>query len=190
MRNFRSTRLSLATLLLVLLTIPQPTHAYSVLTHEQIIDLTWADSIRPLLLRRYPNLTPAQLREARAYAYGGCVIQDLGYYPMGKPLFSDLLHYVRTGDFIRALFRDAKSADDIAFAIGALSHYLGDTIGHAESINLAVGQEFPALAARYGPNVNFAEGEHQHVRAEFAFDINELAKHRLVPGRYLDHIGF
>ena len=190
MRIFRSTRLSLATLLLVLLTIPQPIRAYSVLTHEQIIDLTWSDSIRPLLLRRYPNLTPAQLREARAYAYGGCVIQDLGYYPMGKPLFSDLLHYVRTGDFIRALFRDAKSPDDLAFAIGALSHYMGDTIGHAEAINLAVGSEFPSLAIKYGPNVNYAEGPHQHVRAEFAFDVNEIAKHRLAPEGYLNHIGF
>jgi hypothetical protein len=190
MRIFRSSRLSLATILLILLMVPQPTHAYSVLTHEQLIDLTWSDSIQPLLLRRYPNLTPAQLREARAYAYGGCVIQDLGYYPLSKPIFSDLLHYVRTGDFIRALFRDAKSPDDVAFAIGALSHYLGDTIGHAESINLAVGQEFPALAAKYGPNVNFAEGPHQHVRAEFAFDINEIAKHRLAPERYLNQIGF
>jgi hypothetical protein len=190
MRIFRSFRLPLATLLLVLVATPQPAHAYSVLTHEQLIDLTWADSIQPLLLKRYPNLTPAQLREARAYAYGGCVIQDLGYYPFGKPLFSDLLHYVRTGDFIRALFRDAKSPDDVAFAIGALSHYLGDTIGHAEAINLAVGTEFPALAARYGPNVNYAEGTHQHVRAEFAFDVNEISKHRLAPERYLNHIGF
>jgi uncharacterized protein (DUF433 family) len=190
MRSFRSFRLPLASLLLVLLAIPQPTHAYSVLTHEQLIDLTWTDSIQPLLLKRYPNLTPAQLREARAYAYGGCVIQDLGYYPLGKPLFSDLLHYVRTGDFIRALFRDAKSPDDVAFAIGALSHYMGDTIGHNESINLAVGTEFPALAAKYGPKVNYAEGTHQHVRAEFAFDVNEIAKHRLAPERYLNHIGF
>lgn len=190
MRIFRSLLFPLATLLLVLLTIPQPTHAYSVLTHEQIIDLTWTDSIQPLLLRRYPNLTAAQLREAHAYAYGGCVIQDLGYYPFGKPLFSDLLHYVRTGDFISALFRDAKSPDDVAFAIGALSHYLGDTIGHAEAINLAVGSEFPALAVKYGPNVNYAEGPHQHVRAEFAFDINEIAKHRLAPERYLNRIGF
>jgi hypothetical protein len=78
----------------------------------------------------------------------------------------------------------------VAFAIGALSHYLGDTIGHAEAINPAVGTEFPALAARYGPNVNFAEGEHQHVRAEFAFDINEIAKHRLAPEGYLNRIGF
>jgi hypothetical protein len=175
---------------LLLLISSQPTHAYSVLTHEQLIDLTWNDSIQPLLLKRYPTLTPAQLREAHAYAYGGCVIQDLGYYPFGRPIFSDLLHYVRTGDFIRALFRDAKSADDVAFAIGALSHYLGDTTGHPDAINLAVGQEFPALAQRYGPNVNYGEGPHQHVRAEFAFDINEIANHRLAPEHYLNHIGF
>jgi len=177
-------------LLLVLLAACQPTRAYSVLTHEAIIDLTWADSIQPLLLKRFPTLTPAQLQEAHAYAYGGCVIQDLGYYPFGKPLFSELLHYVRTGDFIRALFRNSKNANDVAFAIGALSHYLGDTIGHPDAVNLAVGKEFPALAAKYGPNVNYAEGEHQHVRAEFAFDIDDIANHRLAPERYLNHIGF
>ena len=177
-----------ALLLLLLLAGSQPAGAYSVLTHEQLVDLTWADSIQPLLLKRFPTLTPAQLREAHAYAYGGCVIQDLGYYPFGKPIFSDLLHYVRTGDFIRALFRDAKDANDVAFAIGALSHYLGDTIGHPSAINLAVGLEFPELAEKYGKNVSTtAEGPHQHVRAEFAFDIEEIAHHRLAPERYLNH---
>lgn len=190
MRRLRSCFLRLLTLLLIVLAAGEPAGAYSVLTHEELVDLTWADSIQPLLLRRYPGLTPAQLQDAHAYAYGGCVIQDLGYYPFGKPLFSDLLHYVRTGDFIRALFRDAKNANDVAFAIGALSHYLGDTIGHPDAINLAVGQSFPALAAKYGPNVNYAEGEHQHVRAEFALDVNQAAKHRLAPERYLNHIGF
>jgi hypothetical protein len=185
----RSRLLTLLTLLFTL-TAARPAGAYSVLTHEALIDLTWADSIRPLLLARYPNLTPAQLREARAYAYGGCVIQDLGYYPFGRALFSNLLHYVRTGDFVRALFRDSKSPDDIAFAIGALSHYLGDTIGHADAVNLAVANEFPRLAARYGPTVNYAEGPHQHVRTEFAFDINQIVKYRLPPQGYLDHIGF
>ena len=190
MGKLRSFCLPPLTLLFVLLACSQPTRAYPVLTHEQIIDLTWSDAIRPLLLRRYPTLTPAQLREAHAYAYGGCVIQDLGYYPFGKPLFSDLLHYVRTGDFIRALFRDAKNANDVAFAIGALSHYLGDTIGHPDAINLAVGAQFPDHAQRYGPNVNYAEGPHQHVRTEFAFDINEIAQHRLAPEAYLNHVGF
>jgi hypothetical protein len=190
MRTTRTPFVHLLTLLLVLLVCSQPTRAYSVLTHEAIIDLTWADSIQPLLLRRFPTLTPAQLQDAHAYAYGGCVIQDLGYYPFGKPLFSDLLHYVRTGDFVRALFRDSKNANDVAFAIGALSHYLGDTIGHPDAVNLSVGKEFPALAAKYGPNVNYAEGEHQHVRAEFAFDIDQVANHRLAPEHYLSHIGF
>src|SRR5487761_2406107 len=62
--------------------------AYSLLTHEQLIDLTWKDSIVPLLLSRYPNLTPADLEHARAYAYGGCVIQDIGYYPYGDMMYS------------------------------------------------------------------------------------------------------
>src|ERR1017187_8921183 len=190
MRLLRTSFLSSAILLLLLLACSLPAGGYSVLTHEQLIDLTWADSIQPLLLRRFPKLTPIQLREAHAYAYGGCVIQDLGYYPFGKPNFSDLLHYVRTRDFVRALFRDAKDANDVAFAIGALSHYLGDTIGHPDAINLAVAQEFPELALKYGKNVNYAEGQHQHVRAEFAFDIDEITKHRLAPERYLNRIGF
>jgi Zinc dependent phospholipase C len=190
MRLLRTSFLSCAILLLLLLTSSLPAGGYSVLTHEQLIDLTWADSIQPLLLRRFPMLTPAQLREAHAYAYGGCVIQDLGYYPSGKPIFSNLLHYVRTGDFIRALFRDSKDANDVAFAIGALSHFLGDTIGHPDAINVAVGKEFPELAAKYGSNVNYAEGPHQHVRAEFAFDIEEITKHRMAPEAYLNRIGF
>ncbi len=112
--------------------------AYSVLTHEQLIDLTWNDSIVPLLLSRYPGLTPAQLDEARSYAYGGCVIQDIGYYPFGDRTFSDITHYVRSGDFVLNLFRNAKNANELAFAIGALSHYIGDSYGHSQAINRAV----------------------------------------------------
>jgi hypothetical protein len=190
MRSSRTSFFAVALVLLLLLASARPAQAYAVLTHEEIIDLTWADSIQPLLLQRFPNLTPEQLREAHAYAYGGCVIQDMGYYPFGKPSFSNLLHYVRTGDFIAALFRESKTPDDVAFSIGALSHYLGDSIGHPDAVNLAVGKSFPELAAKYGPNINYAEGEHQHVRAEFAFDINDIAKHRLAPERYLNHIGF
>lgn len=176
--------------LLVLLAGARPAGGFSVLTHEEVIDLTWGDTIRPLLLKRYPNMTPRQLRDARAYAYGGCVIQDLGYYPFGKELFSDLLHYVRTGDFIRALFRESKGPNDLAFAVGALVHYYGDTLGHPEAVDVAVAMNFPKLAAKYGPNVNYAEGPRQHVRTEFAYDINDITKHRLAPLGYLNHIGF
>src|ERR1700749_1846955 len=128
-----------ALLALVFLALwPRPSAAYSLLTHEQLIDLAWKDSIVPLLLSHYPNLTPAQLDEARAYAYGGCVIQDIGYYPFGDESFSDLTHYVRTGDFIVNLFRNAHDANEMAFAIGALSHYIGDSVGHPLATNIAV----------------------------------------------------
>jgi Zinc dependent phospholipase C len=163
--------------------------AYSLLTHEQLIDLTWDDSIVPLLLSRFPNLTPAQLDHARAYAYGGCVIQDIGYYPYGQMFLSNLTHYVRSGDFVVNLFRDARNADELAFAVGALSHYVGDSYGHSMATNRAVPVEFPKLGRKYGKVVSFADGEDEHVRTEFAFDIDEIAHRRMAPARYLRHIG-
>jgi hypothetical protein len=167
----------------------RPAGAYSLLTHEQLIDLTWQSSIVPLLLSRYPTLTPAEIEHARAYAYGGCVIQDIGYYPFGDQFFSNLTHYVRSGDFVVNLFRNAGNADELAFAIGALSHYIGDSIGHSIATNVAVPVEFPKLAAKYGPSVNYAEGMHQHVQTEFAFDINGITHSRFAPVHYFRAIG-
>src|SRR6476659_8074612 len=79
--------------------------AYSVLTHEAIIDSSWETAIRPLLLQRFPKATAEELKTAHGFAYGGCAIQDLGYYPTGSKFFSDLVHYIRTGDFIESLLR-------------------------------------------------------------------------------------
>lgn len=180
-------RITLA--LTALACVPRPATAYSVLTHEQLIDLTWDASIAPMIRRRYPDITAQELENARAYAYGGCVIQDIGYYPFGDRFYSDLTHYVRSGDFIVNLFREAHSADELAFAIGALSHYVGDTVGHSEATNLAVPVEFPKLRARFGKVVPYADGEHAHVQTEFAFDINEIVHHRLAPVHYLRHVG-
>ena len=180
---------SLFVVLLVLLTAAHPAGAYSVLTHEQLIDLTWDSAIVPLLKSRYPTLTPQQIEHARAYAYGGCVIQDIGYYPFGDKHFSDLTHYVRSGDFIVNLFRNAGNADELAFAVGALSHYIGDSIGHAQATNRSVPVEFPKLREKYGSNISYAYGEHQHVRTEFAFDIDQIAHHRFAPVNYLRSVG-
>jgi hypothetical protein len=183
------TRLLSALFFLLLLACARPIAAYSLLTHEQLIALTWAVSIVPLLLSHYPNLTLADLEHARAYAYGGCVIQDIGYYPFGDDSFSNLTHYVRSGDFVVNLFRNAGNADELAFAVGALSHYVGDSIGHSQATNLAVPIEFPALARKYGRVVNYVEGRHQHIRTEFAFDIDQIAHHRFAPLHYLRHVG-
>jgi hypothetical protein len=176
-------------LLVLALTDATSAHSYSVQSHEQLVDLAWTDSIRPLLLSRYPGLTEAQLNEAHAYAYGGCAIQDLGYYPFGKPLFSDLTHYVRSGDFVKNLIRNAKTADELAFAIGALSHYVGDTEGHSEAVNPSVAIEFPKLAERFGPSVAYDKDPHAHVRTEFAFDVDQISQHRFAPRAYLEHVG-
>src|ERR1700739_1822750 len=175
--------------LLFISVLPRPASAYSLLTHEQLIDLTWNDSIVPLLVSRYPSLTPAELEHARAYAYGGCVIQDIGYYPLGDQSFSNLTHYVRSGDFVVNLFRNAHNVNELAFAIGALSHYISDSVGHAEVTTVAVPIEFPKLRAEYGNSVSYAEGKHQHVQTEFAFDINEIVHHRVAPVRFFRHIG-
>jgi hypothetical protein len=169
---------------------PVPAHAYSLLTHQELIDLAWNGSIRPLLLARFPGATDAQLAEAHAYAYGGCAIQDMGYYPFGKKFFSDLTHYVRSGDFIAWLFRNARSIDEYAFAIGALSHYLGDSIGHSQAINPATGVEFPNLRQRFGPDVTYDESPHGHIRTEFAFDIEQATRQAFAPPPYLEFIGF
>lgn len=137
----------------------------------------------------YPGLTAAQLRQAHAYPYGGCAIQDLGYYPFGDEFFSSLLHYVRSGEFVQALLRDANSPDELAFAMGALSHYVGDSLGHSIATNFAVPVEFSKLRKEYGPWVTYDEDPHAHVQAEFAFDVNEISKDRFAPPDYLESVG-
>lgn len=181
---------NLLVILLLLSTVKGRSPAYSVLTHEQLIDFAWRGSIRPLLLARFPGTTDAALRDAHAYAYGGCAIQDMGYYPFGDHLFSDLTHYVRSGDFVTALFRDARNVNEYAFAIGALSHYLGDSIGHAEAINRATAIEFPKLEDRFGPVVTYDESPHGHVRTEYGFDIEQLSKREFAPPAYMKFVGF
>jgi len=187
-----SLRSRVCQMMLLLVVMLSGSHAvsYSVLTHEELIDLAWNESIRPFLLARFPGATEAQLREAHAYAYGGSAIQDMGYYPFGKKSFSNLTHYVRTGDFISCLFRNARSIDEFAFAIGALSHYLGDTIGHSEAINPATALEFPNLERKYGRSVTYGESPHGHIRTEFAFDVDALTDYTFAPPAYLRYIGF
>lgn len=182
--------LPLAAILVFLACFPARSSAYSVLTHEELVDLAWNDCIKPLLLARFPDATDDQLREAHAYAYGGSAIQDMGYYPFGKHFFSDLTHYVRTGDFVAYLFHDARDIDEYAFAIGALSHYVGDTVGHSQAVNPSTAVEFPKLEKKFGRSVTYDESPHGHIRTEFAFDIDELAGEKFAPPAYLHAVGF
>lgn len=162
---------------------------YSVLTHEQVVDLMWRDQLQPLLLKHFPGASEEDLRKAHAYAYGGSLLQDMGYYPFGSKFFSDLVHYVRSGDFVEALLRDASDLDEYAFALGALSHYASDNSGHP-TINRVVAMEFPELRRKYGDIVTYADNPKQHIRTEFGFDMVQVAKNRYTSDAYHDMIGF
>ncbi len=163
--------------------------AYSVLTHEQVVDLLWKDSIQPLLLARFPSATPDDLLKAHAYAYGGSLVQDMGYYPFGSKLFSDLTHYVRSGDFVVSLVKESSDLNEYAFALGALAHYSADNCGHP-AVNRAVAIEFPKLGKKYGNVVTYENDPKAHIRTEFGFDIVQVAKNRYTSDRYHDFIGF
>jgi len=188
-RSGRLLGLRTVTILFLVLISLSRSSAYSVLTHEEIVDLLWTDQIQPLLLTRFPGLTPDQITEAHAYAYGGAVIQDLGYYPFGSREFSDLVHYVRSGDFVRELLLDSQNADEYAFALGALSHYAADIAGHP-AVNRSVAIAYPKLQAKYGKSVRYAQDKTAHLKTEFGFDMVQVAKNRYASQQYHAFIGF
>ena len=180
---------ALAGLVFLALLFTPSSSGYSVLTHEEIVDLLWTSHIRPLLLARYPGLTDQQLIEAHAYAYGGSVIQDLGYYPFGSKEFSDLTHYVRSGDFVSEMILESRNADEYAFALGAMAHYISDIDGHP-AVNQAVGIEHPHLRSRFGRIVTYEDDESAHLKTEFGFDVEQVSRHRYAPQDYRNFVGF
>lgn len=164
--------------------------AYSVLTHEAIIDSAWDAGIKPLLLKRFPQSTPDDLTEAHAYSYAGSIIQDMGYYPFGSKFFSDLLHYVRSGDYILNLIKESQDLNEYAFALGSLAHYAADTNGHSIAVNQSVPLEYPKLRRRYGKVVTYEDNPTAHLKVEFSFDVLQVARGDYAPKAYHDFIGF
>ena len=175
--------------LLVLLWSPKA-YSYSVLTHEAIVDSTWDSAIKPLLMKRFPSATADDLMAAHAYAYGGCIIQDLGYYPFGSTLFSDLTHYVRSGDFVLNMIRESQNLDEYAFALGALSHFAADSNGHRMATNVSVPLLYPKLRLKFGNSITYADDAFSHSKTEFGFDVFQSAKSRYTSEAYKGFIGF
>ncbi len=188
-RRFWKLPSSLVLGLLVLLPA-QTASSYSILTHEAIIDSTWDSAIKPLLLKRFPASTPDELTQAHAYAYGGSIIQDLGYYPFGSAFYSDLTHYVRSGDFILNLIRESQDLDEYAFALGALAHYAGDNNGHRMAVNVLVPMLYPKLKLKFGKWITYADDPFSHTKTEFGFDVFQAAKQRYASDAYKAFIGF
>ena len=187
--NSWRTALRLGLAVVLMQSCVQPSVAYSVLTHEEIVDLVWKDNLLPLLKKRYPNAADDDLKTAHAFAYGGSLIQDMGYYPFGNRFFSDLTHYVRSGDFVVAMIKQASDLNEYAFALGALAHYSADNSGHP-TVNQAVGIEFPKLRKKFGNVVTYEDNPKAHIQTEFGFDVTQVAKNRYTSDRYHDFIGF
>jgi hypothetical protein len=182
---------SRAACLIVLLLLPTSgLYGYSVLTHEAIVDSLWDGSIQKILLKRFPTATPEELEKAHAYVYGGCILQDMGYYPFSSRFFSDLTHYVRSGDFVVALIHESQDLNEYAFALGALAHYAADNSGHRIATNLAVPILYPELRAKFGKTVTYWDNPIAHLRTEFGFDVLQVAQGRYAPDRYRAFIGF
>jgi hypothetical protein len=175
--------------LLILCSCPNA-YSYSVLTHEAIIDSTWDSAIKPLLLKRFPATTPDEFAAAHAYAYGGCIIQDLGYYPFGSKFFSDLTHYVRSGDFIVNMIRESQDLNEYAFALGALSHFAADNNGHRMATNVSVPLLYPKLRLKFGKSITYADDPFSHTKTEFGFDVFQSAKSRYASAAFKEFIGF
>jgi hypothetical protein len=163
---------------------------YSVLTHEAIIDAAWNTDIRPLLLKRFPAASADEIRTAQSYAYGGAIIQDMGYYPFGSKFFSDLAHYVRSGDFVLNLLDEAQDLNEYSFALGSLAHFAADNRGHPEAINRVVPMIFPQLKEKFGAVVTYADNPIAHLKVEFSFDVIQVAQGHYAPEAYHDFIGF
>jgi Zinc dependent phospholipase C len=175
---------------LFVLISPQAGYSYSVLTHEAIIDSTWDSAIAPLLLKRFPDATPDDLIKSHAYAYGGSIIQDLGYYPFGSKFYSDLTHYVRSGDFIVNLIRESQNLDEYAFALGAMAHFAADNNGHRMATNVSVPLLYPDLLLKFGRSVTYGDDPFSHTKTEFGFDVFQAAKSRYASAAYKSFIGF
>jgi len=165
-------------------------NAYSVLTHEAIIDANWKTSIEPEIRRKFPVITPEQLKDAHAYAYGGAIIPDIGYFPFGSKLFTNMVHYIRTGDFVTALLEEAKDVNEYAFALGVLAHYMGDNFGHEIGTNHAVPLVYPKIKKKFGSLVTYADDHKSHSRMELGFDVLQIARGNYASQAYHDFIGF
>lgn len=168
----------------------QTVNAYSILAHEAIIDASWKEVSIPLLKQKFPNATREDLLLAHSYAYGGSIVADMGYMPFGNALFTDLVHYVRSGDFVETLLKDAQNLNEYAFALGAMSHYLADKYGHSLSTNRNVPLIYPKLKKQFGDVVTYYDDHTSHSRMEFAYDVLQIGQGNYTSEGYHDFIGF
>ena len=93
--------------------------------------------------------------------YCGALAPDMGMLPGSDRLFTDLAHYLKTGELARCLVSKANSAIETAYAWGWVTHVLADA-GLHPAINRASGDH------------SWAESPTSHMRVEFGLDFQRL----------------
>src|SRR5215471_10829303 len=65
-----------------------------------------------------------------------------------------------------------------------------DNSGHRLATNLSVAILYPGLAHKYGPAVTYEDKPSAHMKVEYGFDVDQIAKGHYAPKAYHDFIGF
>lgn len=177
------------TFCLMLATAPSA-FGYGILAHQAVVDAAWEKSLKPLLLLRYPDATEEELQKAHAFAYGGSIVQDMGYYPFGSVFFTNLTHYVRSGDFVMNMVKASETLNEYAFALGTMAHFNADIYGHPIATNQAVALVYPKVREEHGDTVTYEEDPLAHIKTEFGFDVIQVARGSFAPEAYMNFIGF
>ena len=160
------------------------------LTHEEVVDLLWKDGIQPLLKQRFPAATDDDLKKAHAFAYGGSLVQDMGYYPFGNKEFSDLTHYVRSGDFVVEPAQGSLRPERICLCPRRAGALLRRQLRPSHHQSGRRRSNSPSCERKFGKEVTYEDNPKAHIRTEFGFDVTQVAKNRYTSDRYHDFIGF
>lgn len=110
---------------------------------------------------------PWDSTSVRAFHHGA-IGPDLGYFPGGERLLSDLAHRVRSVDLTRALIHAAGSSTERAFSWGWVTHVLADRAIHP-LVGRGVGE------VMHGDPDRFVGGHHEpavHLRVEIGLDVD------------------
>ncbi|MGI9629090.1 MAG: zinc dependent phospholipase C family protein [Longimicrobiales bacterium] len=97
----------------------------------------------------------------------GAMAPDLGFVPAADRTISELVHYIESGNLIRALLARARTAGETAFAWGWATHHLTDVLIHP-LVGKAVGEVLHGDRER---RVNASANEEVHVSVEVGLDI-------------------
>ena len=163
---------------------PSETAAYAVLAHEAIIDSVWDTNIRPLLLKRFPGATEAEIKEAHGYAFAlGALAHyaaDNDGHPIGTNRAVPLLYpklKKRYGDSVTyEQDRLAHVKTEFGFDILEVAHgrYAPDSYHDFIGFGVSAPLLEQAFQETYGLDLKSVLSDEDKVLASYRHDVSQL----------------